>query len=465
MAKPSTHFTLALILLMLPLLWPQRVNAEESLHDHILVFVPAYEGSALFDPALAKEEDDIPCVWGSLDAIRRQELYFAIRMPNRLVARPMYKAGPLDIYGRFFSQLTQRQPRQRAFFPYQRDKDLFFFAYDWRQDIGTVTAPLLAAQLEEYAKIYAKAGGGTPGVAPKFVLISHSMGGLVVRTMLSQNPRLAERVERLFLVGTPNLGSVKAIQTLLVGPGGLRENPVDFPASLLRWLPSNVDPLATKLVAITRPSLYELLPMRDPNWTRVDAEGHSLRVSLDDLLTIGTWKFYWPSAAAEREKFLDPWFTRFAQGPHEPLARRKWEFCQDANFTELQNILALVREWRLQLGTLGYTDKLLTRPGENSRLRLVASRGTKTPTGIISEGAGDETRTRFLVEGDGDGTVTYESAVEDIDDARVFAVRDVPHGKMLSSPEIVDYLVDELTAIIPPPSLRHSIPETRATIP
>lgn len=450
---------------MLSLLWPQRAKGEERLHDHILVFVPAYEGSALYDPALAEDGDDAPCVWGSLDAIRRQELYFALRMPNHLTARTMLKAGPMDIYGRFVAQLTQRQSRQRAFFPYQRDKDFFLFAYDWRQDIGSVTAPTLQYKLEEYARQYAAAGGGTHGVPPKFVLITHSMGGLVARTMLSKNPRLAERVERLFLIGTPNLGSVKAIQTLLIGPGGLRENPVDFPASLLRWLPSDVDPLATKLVAITRPSLYELLPLRDPNWTRVDAEGRSIRVSLDDMLTIGTWKHYWPSADAEKKKFLDPWFIRFAKGPNKPIDPKKWEFCQDNNFVELQNILALVRDWRLQLGTLGYTDKLLTRPGEPSRLRLLASRGERTPTGIISEGAGDETRTRFLFEGDGDGTVTFESAVEDLDEARVTVVKQVPHGKLMSHPQVTDYLIDELAELIPPPALRPTAPETRATIP
>lgn len=451
---------------MLSMLWPQRVNGEQRLHDHILVFVPAYEGSALYDPGLAKEENDAPCVWGSITAIRRQDLYFGLRMPNHLEARPLLNVGPMDIYGKFVESLSEEQPRQRLFFPYQRNKDFFLFPYDWRQDIGTVTAPELASSLDLFAKLYASHGGDFGGsTTPRFVIITHSMGGLVVRTMLSQNPRLAPQIERLFLIGSPNLGSVKAIQTLLVGPGGLRENATDFPASLLKLLPNDVDPLATKLVAITRPSLYELLPLRDPNWTRVDAEGHSIRVSLDDMLTIGTWKYYWPSAEAERKKFLDPWFTRFAQGPDEPIYPSKWEFCQDNSYTELQNILVLVREWRLQLGTLGYTDKLLTRPGEFSRLRLVAGRGIKTATGIISEGSGDNTKTRFLFEGDGDGTVTYESAIEDIDEQRVYTVKDIPHGKMMIHPEIINYLIDELSALVPPPTLRHSAPETRSTIP
>jgi pimeloyl-ACP methyl ester carboxylesterase len=449
----------------MPWFGPGKAEAETPLHDHIVVFVPAYEGSALYDPALAQDDEEPPCVWGSIAAIRRQDLYFALRMPNHLIARPMLKAGPLDIYGRFAESLEQNYPQQRRFFPYRRDKDFFIFAYDWRQDIGTVIAPALANQLDLYARKYVESGGILTGMTPKFVIVTHSMGGLVARTMLSQNPRLAERVERLYLIGVPNLGSVKAIQTLLTGPGGLRENSFDFPASLVRLLPNDVDALSTKLVAITRPSLYELLPLRDPKWTRIDEEGHSLGVSNDDILTIGTWKLYWPSAQAERAKFLNPWFERFSRGSREPVDAKKWEFCQDNNFVELQNILVLVREWRLQLGTLGYTDRLLTRPGEFSRLRLVAGRGIQTPTGIISEGRGDDTRVRFLYEGEGDGTVTYESAIEDLDEMRVFAVRNVPHGKLMVSPEVISYLIDELAALVPPPAMRRTQPETRATIP
>ena len=92
------------------------------------------------------------------------------------------------------------------------------------------------------------------------------MGGLVARTFLSENPQWANRIAAMYLVGTPNLGSVKAIKTLVVGPGGLKENATSFPASLLNLLPSNVDANLTKLVAITRPSLYELLPFDDPRW-------------------------------------------------------------------------------------------------------------------------------------------------------------------------------------------------------
>ena len=105
------------------------------------------------------------------------------------------------------------------------------------------------------------------------------MGGLVARTFLSENPDWADRISAMYLVGTPNLGSVKAIKTIVVGPGGLKENAVNFPASLLNLLPNDVDANLTKLVAITRPSLYELLPFDDPRWECVAADGSRTRIS------------------------------------------------------------------------------------------------------------------------------------------------------------------------------------------
>ena len=65
------------------------LHADSPLHAQVLVFLPAYEGSKLYDPDLAKKGDDPLCVWGDLDAIRDSKLYLALRVPNPLEARPM----------------------------------------------------------------------------------------------------------------------------------------------------------------------------------------------------------------------------------------------------------------------------------------------------------------------------------------------------------------------------------------
>jgi pimeloyl-ACP methyl ester carboxylesterase len=422
-------------------------RADGPLHAQVLVFLPAYEGSKLYDPTLAEKGDDPPCVWGSLDAIRSSKLYLALRMPNPLEAKPMISAGPINVYGDFVSGITEEQDSP-GFQPYTEGADFFTFAYDWRQEIATVTAPLLGQALDNYARIHEEKTG-IPAPQTKFILVAHSMGGLVARTFLSENPQWADRITALYLVGTPNLGSVKAIQTLVIGPGGLKENAIGFPASLLNFLPSTVDSNLTKLVAIARPSLYELLPFDDPRWECVAADGSRTRVSAQDMLRVGPWQTYWPSPELERRIFLDDWLKKREAEGRKKIDAPDWQFCQDPDLPQLQKMLAEVRDWRLRMGSLSYTNTLLTRPGELSRLKLVLGSGLKTPTGIITEGAHDSSLARYTYEPDNDGdeTVTGASALDDLHPAptNIKLLRGVSHGKLMTDPHFLDYFYRELS--------------------
>lgn len=433
--------------LMLSFFFSPSLCADAPLHSQVLVFIPAYEGSKLYDPTLNEPGEDAPCVWGSLDAIRTAKLYLALRMPNPLQAKPMVSAGPIDVYGDFISGMTEGQDTP-GFQPYTEGADFFTFAYDWRQEIATVTAPLLKKALENYAQIHEEKTG-IPAPDTKFVLVGHSMGGLVARTFLSENPDWSDRISAMYLVGTPNLGSVKSIKTLVVGPGGLKENAINFPASLLNFLPSTVDANLTKLVAITRPSLYELLPFDDPHWECVNADGSRLRVSALDMLRIGPWQPYWPSAELERRIFLDDWLKKREAEGRKSIDAPDWEFCQDPDLAQLQKILAQVRDWRLRMGSLSYTNTLLTSPGQPSRMKIVVGTGLKTPTGIITEGAHDASLARYTYEPDNDGdeTVTAASAMDDLHPApdHVKLLSGVSHGKLMTDPHFLDYFYDELS--------------------
>jgi len=436
--------TLALMFLFYPALRAET----QPLHAQVLVFLPAYEGSTLYDPTLLKKEDDAPCVWGSVDAIRRSDLYLALRMPNPLEARPMLTAGPIDVYGRFISGVTSEQDHAPDFRPYALGADFFVFAYDWRQEIATVTSPRLKQALEEYARIH-EVKTGIPAQETRFILVGHSMGGLVARTFLSENPDWADRIAKMILVGVPNLGSVKAIKTLVVGPGGLKENVQSFPESLLNLLPNNVDVNVTKLVAISRPSLYELLPFNDPRWECVDADGRRTRIGAPDLLRVGPWETYWPSAELERRVFLNDWLKKRAAEGRKEIDPENWAFCQDTDFHPLQKILAQVRDWRLRMGSLSYTSTLLIRPGESSRLKVVLGTGFKTPTGIITEGEHDSCTARYTYtpDNDGDETVTGTSALDDLPatSANVRLLTRVTHGKLMTNRQFLDYFYDELS--------------------
>jgi pimeloyl-ACP methyl ester carboxylesterase len=441
----SRIFLLALVC-MLFFSFSRRARADYPIHAQVLVFLPAYEGSKLYDPGLAAKGEEAPCVWGSLNAIRSSNLYLAMRLPNPLEARPMLSAGPIDVYGDFASGITGEQETP-GFQPYTDGVDFFTFAYDWRQEIATVTVPLLAQELDKYARIH-EARTGIPAADTKFIFVAHSMGGLVARTFISENPQWADRIAAMYLVGTPNLGSVKAIKTLVVGPGGLKENAINFPASLLNLLPSSVDANLTKLVAVTRPSLYELLPFDDPRWESVAADGSRNRIGALDVLSVGSWTPYWPSPELERRIFLNDWLKkREAQGLK--IEEKDWEFSQDPDLRQLQKILAQVRDWRLRMGSLSYTNTLMTRPGEPSRLRIIMGIGLKTPTGIITEGSHDSSLARYTYEPDNDGdeTVTGQSVLDDFHPApnRLKQLSGVSHGKLMTDPHFLDYFYGELS--------------------
>jgi pimeloyl-ACP methyl ester carboxylesterase len=437
----------AVLALLTLLLGAGAAHAQSPLHQRVLVFIPAYEGSKLYDPDLGRPGTDPVCVWGDLDAIRYSKFYFALRNPNPLLAGEMLSAGPLDVYGHFVEGVTEEQDAP-GYHAYTEGSDFFVFAYDWRQEIGSVTAPALEKALELYAQIHAEKTG-IPAENTQFVLVAHSMGGLVARTFLSENPQWANRISGLYLVGTPSLGSVKAIRTLVVGPGGLKENALNFPASLLNFLPTNINANLTKLVAITRPSLYELLPLEDPHWECVAGDGSRKRISAQDLLTIGPWENYWPSAALESRLYINDWLqTQIGLG-RKNIDPPAWQFCQDPGLPQLQHILAEVRDWRLRMGTLSYSSTLLTAPGGVSRLRLVVGTGLKTPTGVITEGAHDDSKARYTYEPDNDGdeTVTGVSALDDLHPGpdQVQMLSGVTHGKLMIDTHFLEYLYGQLS--------------------
>jgi pimeloyl-ACP methyl ester carboxylesterase len=76
--------------------------------------------------------------------------------------------------------------------------DAVLLDYDWRREIGTL-GKLLADRIE---------ADGREDVA----LIGHSMGGLVARAALMHAP--GKRVSQLIMLGTPNAGSLAAVQAL-----------------------------------------------------------------------------------------------------------------------------------------------------------------------------------------------------------------------------------------------------------
>lgn len=181
-----------------------------------------------------------------------------------------------DFYGAILQTLRQSggfiagKPGERAD---ARVRRYYVFAYDWRQDNVTI-ARRLDDLIEQLRRDY-----DDPTL--KVNVIAHSMGGLIIRYYLRYgtvdalegdgafpiNMAGAGKVGTAVLLGTPNLGSVSSLQSMLLGHKvGLRR----------------IEPE----VLATMPSVYELLPHPLNDWS-VDLSGKDLDL---DLYDVATWK-------------------------------------------------------------------------------------------------------------------------------------------------------------------------------
>jgi pimeloyl-ACP methyl ester carboxylesterase len=183
----------------------------------------------------------------------------------------------VDIYGPIIETLERfgGYVRGAAGTPAVKNQRRYYvFPYDFRQD-NTQHATALDRLIETIRRDY-----GDPAL--KVDIVAHSMGGLVARyylrygttDVLKGEPEQVtlygtERVRKVILLGTPNLGSVSSLHAFITG------EPVGF---------GRIPPE----VLATMPSGYQVFPHPLLTWL-IDAQGQALH---DDLFDPETWKRY-----------------------------------------------------------------------------------------------------------------------------------------------------------------------------
>jgi len=91
------------------------------------------------------------------------------------------------------------------------------YAYDWRYDVFDI-----ARNGTEYAtgtryldEVVANLAASS--YTKKVTLVAHSNGGLLAKALLIEHPELADKIDSIIFIGTPHLGTPKAIATVLHG--------------------------------------------------------------------------------------------------------------------------------------------------------------------------------------------------------------------------------------------------------
>ena len=239
-----------------------------QMNKHVVVFVPGMLGSELIfegsGPTLRPIHEP---VWSGDFAVLIKTLTSSperLHLPNPLstgrVIRQVKPPGvpPRSVYAKLLDRLEATG--------YKNGISLFPFPYDWR-----LSNVLTARNLALFVRSMIPDGA-------KISYITHSMGGLIVRIMLSstENDDIKSRTASLIQIGIPALGSSKAFYTLQKEPsfGGLMQ--------FLLKVNSHVRPDAYhRLLDAVRTfdSLYELLPhdterflvsMADENYNAFD---------------------------------------------------------------------------------------------------------------------------------------------------------------------------------------------------
>jgi pimeloyl-ACP methyl ester carboxylesterase len=228
-----------------------------------------------FDPKTLQPLEDGRVAHGLFEAVLNSDFYGAI-------LRTLRRSGGF-VPGKLGEHAD---PKVRRY---------YVFAYDWRQD-NVTTARRLDGLIEQLRRDY-----DDPTL--KVNVIAHSMGGLVVRYYLRYgtvdalegegafpiNMSGAAKIGTVVLLGTPNLGSVSLLQSMILG----------HQVGLTRVEPE---------VMATMPSVYQLLPHPLTDWS-VDPSGKDLDLDLYDAMTWKRlqWSVYDPRVVSRvRERFKEP---------------------------------------------------------------------------------------------------------------------------------------------------------------
>ena len=228
-----------------------------------IIIIPGLTGSNLVNSKTGEE------VWFKARRAKDDDIRLPIspnlaRNRDNLIVKDIirkvefFKVLPeIEVYERLIDALQTRGGYREASWNTATRKDsadtFFVFAYDWRLD-NVENSKLLVRKIETLKRRL-----GKPDL--KFNVIAHSMGGLLARyaamygsaDLPTGQPQPtwvgAKNFDKIFLLGTPNEGSIMALDALLNGfsyiGGGLN-------------LPFIQD--ISRFDAFTIPAIYQLLP-------------------------------------------------------------------------------------------------------------------------------------------------------------------------------------------------------------
>lgn len=207
-------------------------------HLRPIVYIPGFAGSEITDEqGLKYWIPSIDCLFKDCSSLFEK---LALTKENENLSL-RFDHIIMDVPTRPVYSVTLKKILEKG---YVEGETFFVFNYDFRQDNRVHYLPLKQMVDGALKKAY---GGSTLNASYKKAdLITHSMGGLVARYYLSKE---AAKIDTAVLIGSPNRGSPYVFSALGL-EGFNMNNPM-------------VEPELGKKLALTWPSVYEMLPAYD----------------------------------------------------------------------------------------------------------------------------------------------------------------------------------------------------------
>ena len=238
-------------------------NTEQATGKNPIIIIPGITGSELVNKTTGRtawfrrsrpDDDDVRLPMSANLTANKDDLIAGDIIREVRLSRILPE---IEIYAKLIEALQTTGGYREAKWATATKKDasdtFFVFSYDWRRD-NVENARLLIQRIETLKRRL-----GKPDL--KFNIVAHSMGGLISRyaamygnaDIPAGKPRPtwagAKHLDKVFLVGTPNEGSLLAFDALLNGVsyigGGIK---LPFVQDLNRF------------DVFTVPSIFQLLP-------------------------------------------------------------------------------------------------------------------------------------------------------------------------------------------------------------
>ncbi|TFG41352.1 MAG: hypothetical protein E4H43_04480, partial [Bacteroidia bacterium] len=96
-------------------------------------------------------------------------------------------------------------------------KDIFYFVYDWRLDNSYNEENSSESNAKRLGHFIDTLADIQPVNARKVNILVHSMGGLVLKSLIANDEALKDKINKVFVLGTPNHGASEGLATIRHG--------------------------------------------------------------------------------------------------------------------------------------------------------------------------------------------------------------------------------------------------------